>query len=254
MKAGDGKRLTLENWSVFKDDIRRALDAGAEPIAAFDADGTLWDTDIGENFFKFQARNKLVDLPEDPWEYYDRWHKVDAIPAYLWLAQINAGKPLAEVRAWAAQAVEEYSRHGGVPIFPHMRDLIGFLKTEGVRVLVVTASVKWAVEPAAALLDIPHEDVVGIVTAVDRDGIVGRDAGGPVTWREGKVDGLMGRTHGAKPFLAAGNTMGDFFLIQQATHVPFAHTASPLSSGIHATERELISEAIKRGWYYLDLV
>ncbi len=251
MKANGTKRVTLENWTQFQQDIQAALDDGATPLAAFDADGTLWDMDIGENFFQFQARHKLVELPPNPWEFYDQWHQREPIPAYLWLAQINAGQPLSQVREWAAQAVRE---SGEIPIFPHMRRLIEFLKSQGVQVLVVTASVKWAVEPAAALLGIPHEDVVGIVTTVDEQGLVGRDAGGPVTWREGKVDGLLKRSGGQHPFLAAGNTMGDFSLIEQATHIPFAHTASPQSSGIHATERELIREAMTRGWYYLDLV
>ena len=40
--------------------------------AAFDADGTLWNEDIGEKFFQYQIDHCF--LPElekkDPWEYY----------------------------------------------------------------------------------------------------------------------------------------------------------------------------------------
>jgi hypothetical protein len=36
--------------------IDKALDSGANPIAAFDADGTLWSHDAGEGFFDFNYK------------------------------------------------------------------------------------------------------------------------------------------------------------------------------------------------------
>lgn len=228
-----------------RDEIKRALDDGANPIAAFDADGTLWDTDIGENFFKHQAENKLVDLPEDPWAFYEEWHERDPIPAYLWLAQINKDRRISEVRSWAAAALERYD---SVPVFPHMRELVMFLKELGVKVYIVTASVKWAVEPAARLVGLEPEDVIGITTKIDSEGVVQEEQDGPVTWREGKVEGLLQATKNKAPFFAAGNTTGDVFLLESATHLALAHCFTAADNPIHQTELDLLARAKELGW------
>src|SRR6266404_5671256 len=71
-------------------------------IAAFDADGTLWNTDLGEAFFHYQIKNKLVPLPPDPWGEYNRMKDhVSHTAAYVWLAQVLKGVPLTKVREWA---------------------------------------------------------------------------------------------------------------------------------------------------------
>ena len=60
--------MTEEMLAKLRKKIDRALDSGAHPIAAFDADGTLWDMDMGEHFFQHQISKKLLpDLPADPW-------------------------------------------------------------------------------------------------------------------------------------------------------------------------------------------
>lgn len=233
------KELKPENLEPLYEAIERALSEGAEPFAAFDADGTLWDTDIGENFFKFQAEKKLVDLPENAWEYYLDWHEKEPIPAYLWLAQINKGKALTDVMTWAQDALASMEN---VPVFHHMRELIKFLKSKHVHVKIVTASVKWAVEPAALLVGLHTDDVIGIKTKVHH-GIVTEEQEGPITWREGKVDGILEATGGKRPFFAAGNSTGDLFLLDSASHVALAHCATTPDNPIHQTELDLLAEA-----------
>src|SRR3954465_9066861 len=68
-------------------------------VAAFDADGTLWNTDLGEAFFYYIIKNQLVPLPADPFGHYN-WMKdnVSHTAAYVWLAQILKDVPLAKVR------------------------------------------------------------------------------------------------------------------------------------------------------------
>lgn len=228
---------------------KKALDAGANPIAAFDADGTLWDTDIGENFFKHQAEHKLVELPEDAWNYYVAWHEKDPIPAYLWLAQINKGVELSTVRQWAKDALSRYEK---VPVFPHMIELIQTLKDLKVKVYIVTASIKWAVEPAAKLVGLAPEDVLGIQTKVDESGLVTETQDGPITWREGKVTGLLRATGNKDPFFAAGNSPGDLFLLQAASHVALANSLAKPGSSVYESEQELLAEALKRNWFRIS--
>jgi HAD superfamily phosphoserine phosphatase-like hydrolase len=239
----------IEKMLQLKDAIRLGLAEGAAPIAAFDADGTLWGTDVGENFFQFQIDRQLVPLPEDPWAAYEGMKEKSHPEAYLWLAQILKGRPLKEVRDWAREAVASYP--GGLPVFPWMRDLITFLREAGVEIYVVTASITWAVEPAAALLGIPADRVVGVETAVE-NGLVTANQHGPITWREGKVEGLLQRTQGRRPFFAAGNTMGDFQLIECATHIHVVNATVARGHENYATEQELARLGGERNWHVLQ--
>ena len=118
-------------------------------VAAFDADGTLWDTDLGELLFGYQVDNQLVPLPEDPWGHYN-WMKehVSHPAAYLWLAQINKGVPLAKVREWAEAGVAAKP----LPIFDEQMRILEKLKALEVEIYIVTASITWAVEPGARRL------------------------------------------------------------------------------------------------------
>ncbi|RYZ89118.1 MAG: haloacid dehalogenase, partial [Proteobacteria bacterium] len=199
------KDYSKETWEQIGTALDFALAKDAEPVAAFDADGTLWDLDLGETFFHYQIDNKLVPLPPDAWEYYQQLKKKNDDPseAYLWLAQINKGQTLEQVRQWASLAVAEQKP---VPVFEEQRKLIQMFRDKGVRVYIVTASVKWAVEPGALLLGLTADDVIGIETTVE-DGIVTETQKGLITYHMGKVEALLERTNGKKPFFASGNTM-----------------------------------------------
>ena len=75
--------------------LLRAMDTYDGPyFAAFDADGTLWDNDLGEQFFQYQIDH--AELPSlqglDPWEHYNNEKQKHPQMAYLWLAQISQGQ------------------------------------------------------------------------------------------------------------------------------------------------------------------
>lgn len=235
------------------DELKRAIDAalhtGATPIAAFDADGTLWDMDLGEHFFDYQVRMKLLaNLPLDPWAYYRSEHKKNPAQAFLWLAQINKGLPESEIRRWAKSALNELPH---VPIFESAREIINYLNSLKVKVYVVTASIKWAVEPGAALFGIPPENVIGVTTKVE-NGIISDQQAGAVTWREGKVQELLSATGQRSPFFTAGNTMSDLALLESATHLRLANCAAPPEHTNYATEQKLLAHARKQNWFIFD--
>lgn len=240
--------------SEIRDQIDQALEGVKNPVAAFDADGTLWSHDAGEQFFEFEFKNQLVEgLPEDPWAHYRHLKsEVSKEAAYLWLAQINAGKTLDEVRQWALDCLEA---HKPTPIFPEQKAIIEHLQSKGVDVYVVTASIKWAVEPGAALYGIDHDHVIGITTRIE-NGIVTTEQGGPITYREGKVSGLLEKTNGIAPFYAAGNTEGDLPLLESSTHLKMVMASAPkeIDPDMYKTEQGMISLAKERGWLYHSYV
>lgn len=225
--------------------IDKALDDGATPVAAFDADGTLWNTDVGQNFFEYQIQNKLVPLPDKAWDHYEKMQDINPREAYLWLAQVNKGKSLEEVHRWARESLE---RFGPTPLFDHQQTIINHLLSKDVEVYIVTASIKWAVDPASALYAIPTENVVGVTTKISA-GLITDLQGGPVTYREGKVEGLLEATGGQKPFFCSGNSTGDLHLLEAASHIAFVNSAAREDEETYESEMELLGLAKERGWF-----
>lgn len=214
-------------------------------VAAFDADGTLWDTDLGEGLFGYQIDNKLVPLPADPWGHYNYLKEHVSHPAaYLWLAQISKGVPLATVRAWAELAVSSKP----LPIFDEQIRILEKLKSLDVEIYIVTASIKWAVEPGAVRLGLDASAVIGIETEVV-DGIVTEKQKGVITYREGKAEAILDRTGGLAPYFSSGNTEGDKWLLECATSMRLVMSAAPEGSENWPTESRMLKLANEKGWF-----
>lgn len=238
------KDYSTDIWSRINTTLDQVLKEDSSPVAAFDADGTLWDIDLGETFFHYQIDHNLVNLPPHPWDHYERMKAENPQKAYLWLAQICQGLKLEQVHQWAVEAVKE--QHP-LPVFMEQKKLIDLFLSRGVHVYIVTASVKWAVEPGAEMLGLQKKDVIGVETRV-LNGAITELQQGLITYRQGKVDALLEKTHGKKPFFASGNTMGDFQLLQTATHLSLAVSAAARDDKLFKTESELQQNAEKYGW------
>lgn len=245
------KKWSDQIWRNLKQALKEekaALEGtGHRPVAAFDADGTLWHTDLGENFFRYEIDHcALPGLPPDPWGHYQKNKEIDPKAAYLWLAQINSGQSLTQVKEWAEKALGVYQE---VPLFPDQQHWIEILLNENVEVFIVTASVKWAVEPMARRLGLSEDQVIGIETAVV-DGQVTDTAAGFMTYREGKAEAILEKTRNRKPFFCAGNTPGDLALLSTASRVALAVRTSPEKQSQELIESEglLRVEAERRGW------
>jgi phosphoserine phosphatase len=239
-------RFSAEKMDSVLRDLERLRPRG-RAVAAFDADGTLWDTDLGESLFKHQIDNALVPLPKDPWEHYHRMKDTISHPAaYLWLAQINEGVPLETVRQWAEAAVQKMDP---LPVFPEQRLIFDKLRALDVEIYIVTASITWAVEPGARRLSLSADRVIGIETWV-RDGLVTREQKGVITYREGKTEALLERTRGLKPYFCAGNSEGDRWLLEGATHLRLVMSAAETTHENWETEQKMLSLAQQRGWLW----
>ena len=240
------KAYSTEIWDRINTALDYALAKDAEPVAAFDADGTLWDTDLGEAFFHYQIDNKLISLPADPWTHYQELKKADPTVAYLWLAQVNQGQKLEVVQQWADAAVKDISP---VPVFEEQRKIIELFKSKGVKIYIVTASITWAVEPGARLLGLSTDSVIGVETAIE-NGLITEKQKGVITYQMGKVEALLERTEGKKPFFASGNTMGDFQLLNAATRLSMAVSAANQDDRLFKTENDLLKIAEQKSWLY----
>lgn len=241
------------NYKMFPDswwiDIEAYLQKHAHKqqlVAAFDADGTLWHTDLGENFFNWQIANcPELNLPKDPWSFYLSLKAKHPPTAYLWLAQINKGKSLDEVLRWSQQALQELSP---APLFEAQKKLIDLLQKYQVRVFIVTASISWAVLPGAQLFNIPTENVLGVRTEI-RNGLISEVQEGFITYREGKSLELLARTQGLAPFLCSGNSSGDIELLKCATQFKIAVQGARPDQKLYSAEQELLKVARDENWW-----
>lgn len=239
----------LHDWPRLKTEIDKTLETKESPIAAFDADHTLWNTDMGENFFQHIIDNQFVNLPENPWQkYFDLRDGENPPDGYLWLAKILDGVPLSTVREWNEDCVKKLSP---LPTYNEQKILIDYLHSKDVEVFVVTASVKWAVEAAAKFYGIDNDHVIGVTTKVI-DGVVTADQDGPVTWKQGKVEGIKLATGGKLPFLASGNSTGDVYLLDSATDIRIAVRSVPEDDRIFNSEQSLNNTATEKNWFTHD--
>jgi len=222
-----------------------SLQKAREPlIAAFDADGTLWDTDIGELFFDYLIKEKKISLPSNPWQHYLEMKNHNPIDAYFWLCEILAGHSIKTIKTWAKEAIGDPRQ---IPIFPQQKKLIDLFLKQNVTIYVVTASVKWAVEPAAEFLGIKNDRVIGIETSIEPTGIISNKRIEPATYRRGKIEALLIKTGGIAPFFCCGNSSGDIDLLS-AADLKLAVRSSAKQAGLLASEMELYHYAIRNKW------
>jgi phosphoserine phosphatase len=241
------KSFSPSFWEHLSKCLDQELAVNKNPVAAFDADGTLWDTDLGEAFFKWQIKNSgLPDLPADPWKHYrDMKASGDPRPAYLWLAQINQGQKFSDVQNWANRCVEQMQP---LPIFEDQKKLIELFLKNNVQIYIVTASVKWAVEPGARFLGLQDSNVLGVATTVE-NGIVTYKNSGEITYREGKLIALLNQTKGVKPFFASGNSPGDSSLLGAATRLSLVVGATKPGHELFLSEEKLREEGRSKNWW-----
>ncbi len=238
------KDYSSEVWKKIHSILEQVLQQDENPIAAFDADGTLWDTDLGEAFFDFLIQYKKVPLPADPWTHYENLKAQHPPTAYLWLAQICQNQNIETIRQWSEESLVQIQP---LPIFGPQKQLIDYFLMKNVQVYIITASVKWAVEPGAALYKIPKENVLGIETELSGHTVTNEQKG-LITYRQGKVDALLEVTDGKKPFFACGNSEGDQELLLSSTHLSLAVTAAHRDDKLFKSESKLQKLAETKGW------
>ena len=212
-------------------------------FAAFDADGTLWDTDVGNLFFHYHMTNPHVKIPQKLWKDYEAFYFHNPKDALTELAFLNAGHSLSQVRKWAKDCYNQNKKN--TPILTPQIDLIKTLQDLNVRVYIVTASFKYAVEPFAETFNVDRDHVIGTELEVQDDLITRKLK--RLTYGKGKVEGLLQETKGIKPFFSIGNAMPDQPLLRIASHLRLAVQSTKKDIHLYESEQELKNIAIKEG-------
>lgn len=208
--------------------------APGRPVV-FDADGTLWRGDVGEDFLRFLAQQRRLGARSDGcYARYEALLSASPARAYGFAVEVMGGLDEAELSAWCADFFER--RYAG-RVFPFVRPLLARLSGAGFVPWICSASPRWTVIPGAAALGIPAGRVIGVDCAVESGRLTGEVAQ-PVPCGPGKVTWLERR--GVKAALAVGNGDLDLDMLAAAER---AIVVAPLDS-----ENGLVAEGRRRGW------
>lgn len=208
--------MSRPQWT---EDVLEALDGAPPGVLLWDADFTLWATDIG-----FLAWRRSVD--------WGRLREAATEPISEELIAIGA-MPRFEPHADGRQLME-YARHGGVSdealisvmvtcfagwtpaeledlgaeIARHelgrechegIHELLAELARRGHRSIVITASSESLVRGAVRELALPVEDIIGIQARLDDEGRIGNRVAPPLSFHDGKVTAWRARAATLNP-------------------------------------------------------
>lgn len=221
-----------------------ALDLGPSTPAAFDADDTLWDGDLGIGLLEWASARRVLAGPEGGKAAFAEYQAARARDEGLGLELCATGFAGLPVGTVAALAEAHFQECMADRVFPAIRSLLGYLGGAGVPVYVVSASPRFAVLPGTRHLGVPDAHVIGIELAVADGVYLGRMEGG-LTWREEKASRLRRRA-GRPPVLAAGNGSNDLELLASATGLAIA--VNPSTGARRDGGPSLAAAARDRGW------
>lgn len=201
---------------------------------AFDADGTLWRGDVGEELLRTLAHQRLLPAAPRPgvYEEYERRVEVDPIDGYTWAVEVMEGL---EEAALLEECQALFDQRFAGKLFRWVRPLLALLKDRGLEVWIVSASPLWAVLPGAAALGIPADRVIAVRSDVEA-GRLTRRVHKPIPCGEGKV--LRLKEQGCRPALAVGNGDLDLPMLAYSERALVVAPHQSPDNGLVAAARE----------------
>lgn len=221
----------------FRDALAPCLAPSASRrTACFDADGTLWNEDIGEAFFRWLIAGDLlptVDCTRDVYAEYEARVRADRAEGQSWAVRCMAGLPEADVVRWSRQMAAAWPNYR-----PEMAGLVRALGAAGWDVWIVSATNRWTVSEASDYVGVARSHVIGMEVEVV-DGRLTDRAVLPLTCLSGKVEAIAKRV--TTPIdLAVGDSPGDLDLLQAARLA--------LAVGRHDRSPAFLDQARANGW------
>ncbi|KYF57757.1 hypothetical protein BE08_15510 [Sorangium cellulosum] len=236
---------------VSTSDILRRIEAergaaGAGAALAFDADGTLWEGDVGFDLFdaflagrcarpeaeaalRAEAEAFGVAAEGGAHEIASALHAAFAAErypedrAFAMMAWAFAGWREDELAGLVDRVLEEKGHAGRIR--PALLPILEWARSHGAPVFVVSASPRFVIERAVAPLGVAPERIAAMTPAV-REGRIAPELGAPATYGEGKTRALERIFPELAVLAAFGDSAYDAALLRTA-RVPVAVAPSP---------------------------
>jgi phosphatidylglycerophosphatase C len=204
---------------------------------AFDADGTLWRGDVGEELLRHLAAEQLLPRRRGRGGVFDEYERrvaEDPADAYAFAVRVMADLPEAQLEELCAQF---FARRFRGRVFRYVGALLAALSDAGFEPWVVSASPVWPVRAGAKTWGLPPERVIGVECERAQGRLTERVLL-PIPCGEGKVRRLEER--GVRPVLAVGNGELDLPMLAYAER---AMVVAPPGE-----DNLLVQAARTRGW------
>lgn len=209
---------------------------GEGRAVCFDADGTIWRGDVGEDLLRFLVAEDRLPAHRGERNLYDRYdqiHEVDPPAAYAFAVEVMAGLEETTLELWCR---DFYAQRFAGRLFPFTRPLLEAFTTAGYVPWLVSASPRWIVEAGARALGVAN--VIAVDTEIEAGRLTPRIRR-PVPAGVGKVELL--KLRGVTPVFAAGNGNLDLPMLELASvRMVVAPWDDP---GNH-----LVRTGVERGW------
>jgi phosphoserine phosphatase len=141
-------------------------------VAIFDADGTLWENNSGEDFLEWSMQHKMASDETAAWmrgRYADyKAGKVDEVTMCGEMVTMYAGRSVTEMEAAAAQFFTEIVEPN---LFQEMLELTARLAEQGCQLWAVSSTNEWVVREGVKRFKVPADHVLAGTAAI-ADGAV----------------------------------------------------------------------------------
>lgn len=228
-------RLEAAGWDPLSAQyFHQLVNQNPNGTAVFDADGTLWDGDCGEDLFRALFRGGHIETEaseESIVRAYVEHCERNVTEAYGWIVQQMAGVDVSVVTRVAEELMKSFVEKMA---FPPMVKLLRELESEGWKCWIVSASAGVVVRSGARALGLDPKRVLGVELGVENGCYTNELVQLPNL--EGKVEAIM--SAGLSPCLAAGNSVND---------IPMLKCSSGSSFCVNPSE-ELYQEALASNW------
>jgi phosphoserine phosphatase len=230
-------QIEIPRWTA-QEFERIVLDCDPR-VAVFDCDGTMWGGDSGYGFMVWSLEQGLVSRSTSDWiDTRYRGYlagRVSELEMCGEMVQIYAGLREQELRAAAAQYVQEFVRPR---VFPEIASLIAILRQAGVELWAVSSTNLWVVADGVRSFGIPEDRVLAAKVRVT-EGKIGSEIVAVPT-DEGKAEALRQAGLPA-PDAVFGNSIHDLAMLKIA-RCAFPVNPSPA----------LKQAAAQHGWGYFQ--
>jgi len=230
-------QIEIPRWTA--QELERAVLDCQPKVAVFDCDGTMWGGDAGYGFMVWTLEQGLVSRSTSDWiDTRYRGYlagRVSELEMCGEMVQIYAGLREQELRAAAAQYVQEFVRPH---VFPEIASLISTLQETGVELWAVSSTNLWVVLEGVRAFGISEQRVLAAAVRVVDGKITSEILAVPTD--EGKAEALRQAGLPA-PDAVFGNSIHDLAMLE------IARCAFPINPS-----PALKQAAAQHGWGYFQ--
>jgi phosphoserine phosphatase len=236
--GGDAEAVALEQ-QTFESFVRAAMKGSGRKVVVFDADGTLWQGDLGERHLLDVGESGLVSPEAGSHSAHQRYMDAcaqDVERGYRLGTQLLEGLEEAQVYESCERTWNAYKPL----LFSYVRPTFSLLQELGAEIWVVSASHRWVIEVAIRDLGVPSDQII----AGDLDvvgGCLTSCVVEPFPNGEGKAHAISERIQIA-PRMAFGNSRHDSPMLKCSEKGVFVWDATSYHTA-------WIADATEESWF-----